>query len=229
MDANAKKALIYFGIFTGVVGVLILVLNLVFKRPNHHDEARWGQVHIQLADGPEGFSQHHRQVAQEALPELNRLGPTFVLGGEGSNAVRVVNVDLTNGHPGQCPDKGAARYVTNTLTGDSHIEIDPTCTHGDLEFRTALMHEVGHALGMQHICGVSERRNDCSPVGRGVAVMNTSLVVDNGEQPGDVGADGEQHVYTGPIPCFEVQGLDVQEFERVARPGQHLIRPLNVR
>jgi hypothetical protein len=222
MDPNLKKTLIYFGIFTGAVAVLILILNLVFKRPNHHDEARWGTVHIHLADGPEGWSQHHREQARLVLPELNRLGPTFVLGGEGPDAIRVVNVDLTTGRAGQCPDRGVARYVTNRLTGDSHIEIDPTCTHGNLEFRTALMHEIGHALGMQHVCQLGEERKDCSPVGRGLAVMNPHLTYGEDEGP------GFEQAYTGPIPTFEIQALDVKEFERVARPGQRLIRPLPV-
>lgn len=219
MNSNLKKALIYSGIFTLVVAVIILVLNLVFKRPNHHNEARWGTVHIRLM---EGFSQHHQAQARLILPELNRLGPTFVLGGDGPNVIKVVNVDLTTGRSGQCPDRGVARYVTNQLTGESHIEIDPTCTHGNLEFRTALMHEVGHALGMQHICQFNEKRQDCSPIGRGLAVMNPSMLYEEDGEP------GLEQAYIGALPTFEIQALDIQEFERVATPGQRLIRSHSV-
>lgn len=220
MDPNTKKALIAFGIFIPVVAGLIILLNVLFHRPNHHNEAKWGVVHVQLADGPQGFSEHHRNQAELALRELNRLGPTFVLGGEGPNAVRVVNVDLTaGGRPGQCPVLGVGRYVRGP-SGD-HIEIDPACAHGDPEFRTTLMHEIGHALGMLHVCRSNERGDDCTALGKGDAVMNRSLLADGLDE-----GPGADHAYVGPSPTFEIQGLDVEEFERVNRPGQRLIHPV---
>src|SRR5574337_1558334 len=103
MDATRKKALIYGLVFLAITGLAILIPNLIWRRPNNHNEARWGVVHIQMADGPDGWSQHHMEVARSVLPELNRLGPTFVLGGDGPRAVRVVNVDLTSdGVSGHC-------------------------------------------------------------------------------------------------------------------------------
>lgn len=224
MTNVAKKTLLMFGGFLLIVGLVFLVANLVFRRPNHHNEARWGVVHIQMDTlGADGWSQHHVDVARSVLPELNRLGPTFVIGGDGDHAVRVVSVDLTDPTTGQCNARnGVGRFVTNNLTHDSHIEIDPTCTHGDDEFRTVLMHEVGHFLGMQHVCGVDDHLTpQCSPVGRGIAVMNPSIVVDD---PGDLwepGPDGTYHTPEFPEPCFQIQPLDVKEFERV-HPQGHL-------
>jgi len=208
--------LFYFGISFGVAGLFVLTASLVFRRPNHHNPAKWGTVHIHLADGPGGFSRLQTEQVRLILPELNRLGPTFVLGGNGENSIRVVNAVQTTGRTGDCRINGTARYMTNELTGESHIEIDPRCTHGNLEFRTALMHEVGHALGMQHICRIDEERDDCSPVGRGLAVMNPNLVY------------REDQATAGLIPTFEIQPLDIQEFERVARPGQRIINPIQV-
>lgn len=221
MDATRKKALIVSLVFLAITGLVILLANLAFRRPNHHDEAKWGVVHIQMADGPLGWSQHHMEVARRFLPELNRLGPTFVIGGDGPQAVRVVNVDLTsNGVSGHCTSaEGAARFV---LSGERHIEIDPTCTQGDDQFGTALMHEVGHFLDMGHICQVGDHESrDCSPIGRGIAVMNPGLVTDTKEDVWSPGADGVYHVPDFPVPCFQIQALDVQEFER-AHPLGHL-------
>lgn len=212
MDATVKKALIFMGVFAAITASVFLIFNLIFKRPNHHDEARWGTVHLQMAEGPNGFSQHHQEVVRGLLPELNRLGPTFIVGGEGDRSIRILNVDLTSGHPGVCDGLGNGRWIRNVATGEAHAEIDPACAHGDMEFQTTVMHEVGHGLGMQHICRIGESRTDCSPVGKGPAVMNSSLVVDRGEE---IGFD---HVYTGTIPTFEVQDLDIKEFERVNRP-----------
>jgi hypothetical protein len=217
MEASTKRTVILSVVFAVLAILLITVPVIVFPRPNQHDERKWGVVHVHLSDN---FSQHHQAQAAEAMQELSRLGPTFVLGGEGPNSVEVVSVDLTNGHPGNCSARGAARYDLS-IRGESKIFIDPTCTQGNLEFRTALMHEVGHALGMQHVCLAREDRRDCSPVGRGFAVMNPNLVNEVGER--DTSFESTD---TGPVPTFQIQDLDLREFQRVARPGERLIKPL---
>lgn len=214
MDATVKKALVFLGVFAAIAASVFLVFNLAFRRPNNHDEARWGTVHLQLADGPSGFSQHQQEVVRNLLPELNRLGPTFVVGGEGDRVLRFVNIDLsTPGHPGDCSVNGVGRWVRDVATGEAHAEIDPACAHGDMEFQTAFMHEAGHGLGMSHICRIGEVRGDCSPVGKGPAVMNVSLIVDDGSS-----IDDSSHAYSGPIPTFEIQALDCKEFQRSNQP-----------
>jgi hypothetical protein len=217
---QTKRNVILGSIFAVLALALIIIPILVFRRPNSNNQARWGQVHIHLS---ENFSQHHKEQASLAARELSRLGPTFVIGGEGPNSVEVISVDLTDGRPANCSRRGVARYDL-TPRGESKIFIDPTCTQGNLEFRTAFMHEIGHALGMQHICLPSEERNDCSPVGRGFAVMNPNIVQESTEPEHSIDSSDP-----GPVPTFEIQELDLREFERVARPGQPLIRPLSPR
>lgn len=219
MEASTKRNVI-LGVIFAVLAILMVAIPLVvFQRPNHHNWQKWGEVHVHLS---ENFTAHQREQAEEALQELNRLGPKFVLGGEGVNNITVLSVDLTNGTPANCQERGAARYDL-TPSGESRIFIDPTCTQGNLEFRTALMHEIGHSLGMQHVCLPNEERRDCSPVGRGLAIMNPNLVNEIGEMNTSIESSDP-----GPIPTFRVQELDVKEFERVASPGQPLIRPLSL-
>lgn len=220
MEASTKRNVILGVVFAVLAVLMVTIPAIVFRRPNHHNWRKWGEVHVHLS---ENFTQHQREQAQEALEELNRLGPRFVLGGEGINNVTVLSVDLTNGKPANCQTLGAARYDLAS-TGESRIFIDPTCTQGNLEFRTALMHEIGHSLGMQHICLPNEHRTDCSPVGRGFAVMNPNLVSELGEPNTSFESSDP-----GPVPTFQIQDLDVKEFERVARTGQLLIRPLTIR
>jgi hypothetical protein len=219
MEASTKRNVILGVVFAVLAVLMVTIPAIVFRRPNHHNWQKWGEVHVHLS---ENFTQHQREQAQEALQELNRLGPRFVLGGEGVNSIEVVSSDLTRGHPGDCSVLGAARYDM-TPRGESKIFIDPTCTQGNLEFRTALMHEIGHSLGMQHVCLPNEERIDCSPVGRGLAIMNPHLVNEIGERDTSIESSDP-----GPVPTFQVQELDVKEFERVARIGQPLIRPLSL-
>jgi hypothetical protein len=51
--------------------------------------------------------------------------------------------------------------------------VDPRCSRTDQQFRTVVVHELGHWLGMRHVCRTDGWTSDsCSPIGRGEAVMN---------------------------------------------------------
>lgn len=208
--------LVYPGILLLIAILSVIGANLAFPRPTQHDEAKWGIVHVDLADGD--FDQEERAQISEGLKDLERLGPSFVLGGNGTSVIRILSANLTDSQGRHCSmESGISRYVTDQSLFDSHIEIDPTCLHGNLEFRTAVMHEIGHAVGMSHICRSEDSASTipglvCSPVGRGRAVMNPSVF-----EPG----------ITDPAPCYEVQPLDIREFNRSnpnpPAPGASLI------
>jgi hypothetical protein len=61
-------------------------------------------------------------------------------------------------------------YEHNT----SFIRIDPLRSASYNQLSSVFMHEVGHWLGMMHVCNGREAlpRYDCSPVGRGDSIMN---------------------------------------------------------
>lgn len=206
-------------ILFGVIVVVIFIVGIMSLGPNRNDPAKWGTVHVELvATDSSSFTEYHRNEARQALQELSRLGPTFALGRGGVDTIRVVSTDLTNGTSGGCALHGAAIFL-RSVDGEPEIRIDPTCTRGGLEFQTALMHEIGHALGMRHICQSSDMgRTDCSSVGRGVAIMNPHITYDSHESNAVTSSN------PGPISTFHLQDLDFKEFDRVAVPGQRLIQ-----
>ncbi len=62
--------------------------------------------------------------------------------------------------------------------------IDPRCSITDQQFRAVVVHELGHWLGMRHVCRPDGRTSDvCSPVGRGEAVMNPTTAIDQSAMP----------------------------------------------
>lgn len=222
---DVKTGIIIFSVFLLVAGLVFLIANLATKRPNAHNVAVWQEpvtICMNVGTLPDGWDAHHLAVATNSLQELNRLGPTFLINTHcdqramPANSVLVRNVALS-GPDGTCDELGTARLEIGQF--DSWIEIDPTCTHGDDEFRTAFIHEVGHKLGMTHICRFAGELppGECSSVGFGTAVMNTSLVVDRGD-PWHNGSTDE--VASFPVPCFKIQSLDLKEFNRVhLHPG----------
>ena len=61
-------------------------------------------------------------------------------------------------------------YSSNT----SYIQVPINRIESHHQLQMIFMHEMGHWLGMKHVCIESERfvRTDCSPVGYGNAIMN---------------------------------------------------------
>lgn len=216
MDATKKKAIIYSVIFVCIIGLVFGLANLIahVTKTNNHNEARYGVYRIRMAGWEGTQGQMFTQWARETLPELNRLGPTFQLVESGEN-VYVLRADIVE-NQSQCSTRPAIAYQVDTVTNQRRIVIDPVCIHGEFEFKAAFMHEVGHSLGMSHVCRANEQRSDCSSVGRGVAVMNPNLVYDSDR----LGGDDFTTVNVGALPTWELQSLDFREFCRVRDCGR---------
>lgn len=169
--------------------------------PSQHDEAHYGRVTIAFgapldSSGPWRGDQIAELRAE--LSALDALGPTFIEASEGSAQIVVRPFDS-----GPSCALGAGRW----LPGTSFIEIDPACAHGYAELRTAMGHEVGHALGLAHVCTRPGETADCSVVGFGFAMMNPSLSY------GDVFSDMGPNDIVSDAPT----DLDLAEFRRTHR------------
>ena len=208
MTETKKKVLIISSIILAVVVVFVGLANLIghFMKPNNHNEARYHTYNIRLSGWDEAPERQYVNWANQTLPELNRLGPTFHIVTTGEDVVVVRGTTITD--PTQCTRLNGLSYQVDQLTGQRRIVIDPTCVHGELEFKSAFMHEIGHSLGMGHVCTSHDRDSDCSPVGRGLAIMNPNLLNEVVE------GNGFDAPVGGPVPTWEVQDLDVREFCR---------------
>ncbi len=64
--------------------------------------------------------------------------------------------------------------------GTNFVLIDPRCISGRQQFEAVVEHELGHWLGMRHVCRPNGRTTDiCSEVGRGIGIMNPYLDFDH--------------------------------------------------
>lgn len=164
--------------------------------PSQHDPAAYGTVAVYYA--PDDWASSYRDVFREELRVLDRLGPRFVEAATEAEATVVVRHWVS-------PDcaAAAARWTRGTRV----VELDPVCLPGTLVLRTAFQHEVGHALGLAHVCRRAGDAPDCSPVGFGPALMNPFVVT------GDAGP-GFEEAYVGQVPHFEPSELDLAEFRR---------------
>ncbi|TAK26698.1 MAG: hypothetical protein EPO40_19455 [Myxococcaceae bacterium] len=133
--------------------------------PSQADPARYGEVSVYVA--PEWLSLDKARIRDE-LQLLGALGPRFVEAGEGHRSTARVIVQPFD-------SEGCTLGAGRWLVGSRVVEIDPTCTPGDTAFRQAVGHEIGHALGMSHICARPGDAPDCSTVGYGPAMMAPRL------------------------------------------------------
>lgn len=71
-------------------------------------------------------------------------------------------------------------FILGSYTAETdYALVDPRCSTTNQQFRAVVVHELGHWLGMRHVCRPDGRTTDvCSPVGRGEAVMNPTTSVD---------------------------------------------------
>jgi hypothetical protein len=169
-----------------------------FGTPTNNSITEYGIIRVSAApslhDPTDVWTADQRRTIQNSLNDLNRLGPTFILVNNEANAdVVVYKTQL------ECTVQ-AGRYTENTR----FVEVDPRCTTSSLELQTVVSHEIGHALGMRHVCYRDSETNGCSNVGTGHALMNPNLF----EGPE---IDEDLHL---SYPQWEVTELDIQEFRR---------------
>lgn len=139
--------------------------------------------HIRVALSPD-FSQHSRELATQALGALNRFGITTEIVGINSNPNPNITVNLWRHH--DCTDDRIGIYTH----GENLVEVDPGCSATDEQFQTIVVHEIGHWLGLRHICNSDNVTSDrCSDIGRGVAVMNPYLSSDQSHEPTQLDID----------------------------------------
>ncbi len=132
------------------------------------------------------FSRRDRQIIIEALSEYQRFGIYFW------PTTETQSVDL---HIKQWFN------ITNARIGECHpnlatVFLDAERTETDIQLRALTIHEVGHFLGMNHICEYPTESYDCSPTLYGPAIMNPFLL---------------------PNHIIHFSSLDIIEFNRARR------------
>lgn len=190
-----------------VLAVFFLCLTVACTAPDQHDSVRYGTKTVAFANA---FNSDDVAVMSARRPSLDHLGPGFTIVGSyieddchGAD-ICVHHWDSGATTPG-CPMGAAAQWRVGT--GD--IDLDPVCTTNDVQKQTEFEHEIGHALGMSHICaGAADPTTDCSPVGDGDAVMNARLTMIH---------DDTVFIedYGDTITTVDFTDLDLAEFRRV--------------
>jgi hypothetical protein len=148
--------------------LLIALLLSACESSTQFNPSTYGEVSVFISS--EWLDLDKRRIRDQLLT-MNRLGPRFVETNFGSTArVIVRRFESQN-----CEISGAGRHFLGTRVA----EIDPVCTPGDTAFRTTVGHEIGHVLGMAHVCKYAGEVSDCSTVGFGDALMNPILGEDD--------------------------------------------------
>lgn len=204
MTDTAKKAILYFAISLLVLGAVSGLSALIYNvtKPNSHNETKYGVYKINLS-GEEWGRLNRRQLVLETLPELNRLGPTMRLVDSGGDVL--VLIDQNQSTTRNC-------YSGDFMRSQRVITLYPTCISSNIEFKSTFMHEIGHSLGMNHICRKDGEVNDCSPIVRGISIMNPGLdytdVFENQSIFDEINR-------ISSVPSIEIVDLDIKEFNRV--------------
>lgn len=177
------------------VALVLAALLAACAAPSQHDEARFGVVRVAFPD----WASVYQEAFRERLEPMGALGPTFV---EADEAQADVVVRHWDSGPG-------CAHGAGSWAGGRDVQIDPACCQGTLALQAAFEHEIGHALGMHHICRrLPSEASDCvGPMG--VAVMNPALTYDH---PGDIGFD---EAFVAGVSQVDWTDLDLAEFARV--------------
>ncbi|TXH11333.1 MAG: hypothetical protein E6R04_01765 [Spirochaetes bacterium] len=113
------------------------------------------------------FTAHERFLIGMAVNDLKHLNVFGrVVEGESDIVIRHWTFN--------CETLILGSYTSET----NYALVDPRCSTTDQQFRAVVVHELGHWLGMRHVCRPDGKTTDvCSPVGRGEAVMNPNTSV----------------------------------------------------
>ncbi len=185
------------------------------NHPNQHDAAKHGIIKVFIGDAivqASGVVEHsdwtneQREQIGLALFAMRALGPDFHFVAHENEA------DVSIRHWAS-DERGEALACGQYTPSKRLIQIDPFACHGYTEFRTAVAHEMGHYLGMQHIArnqhdveALAKHALSLSPVGHGIAVMNPHVSYGCSEIDFDR--------FTGELACDIPTYLDVEEFNR---------------
>lgn len=187
LSPPVKKTLL---VVLAALGFALLVVGgILFGRavgtPDQHNPEVYGTVQVRLDPS---WHPDERARMEPQLARMNRLGPTFewapASNTEAPGRSRTVGLLYTavvrrgDWGPDGCRTTGVAFYDTWRHV----IWIDPVCAPGEI-LPAALGHELGHFLGMRHICRSAGERGayQCSPVGYDRAsIMNPSIALDPG-------------------------------------------------
>jgi hypothetical protein len=207
ISEQTKKGFLYFGICLVIFALIFLSAFAVnfMTRANNNNPSKYGVYKIRLAG--DGWELGERQsIVMDSIKELNRLGPTIMLVDSGENVAVYLDgqrqsINRTNCFAGIYQESPSPR-----------IKLIPTCIRSNLEFQSTFMHEVGHALGMQHICRKTDDASDCSTIGYAPSFMNPAL--NYGTIFSSLRVMGETDEELS-IPMVEVTSYDVREFQRV--------------
>lgn len=141
--------------------------------------------------------------AHTVLKALHAFGPSFEVATDGvaSFTVRMWYSD------DRCT-QGVARWFPGSTT----IEVDASCAHGYTELRAAIGHEIGHAMGLGHVCfSAQDVAGSCRRDGHyGPAMMNPDIAYGD---PIDA-AQGDPLGVAVDAPTY----LDILEFRRAHAP-----------
>lgn len=113
------------------------------------------------------FTQRERFLAEDALLNLKHLGVRVQVVGQNQQ-----DVEVRRWRVHDCQDMILGMHITHA----PFVLVDPTCMSSDQQYQAVVVHEVGHWLGMRHVCQEDRRTTDvCSPIGTGLAVLNPYL------------------------------------------------------
>lgn len=185
---SKNKLLMFLAIFAAMIFLGFATFGLErLLRPNQNNRELHGEIAVYL---PGSIP---LETAQSTVRELSRLGPTFHLAPYST----VADVVVTTNYANTCSSAGFHRLGTRTAT------INTNCVHSPEMMQLVLMHEIGHVLGMTHVCRNAVSLDSCSPVGFGPSFMNP--VIEEGWSDDLVPNRGLQ---------YEVTSLDIAEYRR---------------
>lgn len=204
MTEQTKKGLMYFGICL-LVGALIFGIAALISsatKINNHNEKKYGVLELNLS-GDAWDRMGRRQLVTETLSELNRIGPTIKFTQDRGDVTVIIS--------------SSSQYTRNCYAGEyihsqRTIILHPTCISSNIEFKSTFMHEVGHALGLSHICRRDREVNDCSPATYGISIMNPGLDYTDAFENTSVFDEINR---ISSVPSIEVTHREVSEFKRI--------------